>query len=72
MEYVLQNDDKTSYDKFTGDNYRYRKRNGVQDAYRDFKDILDQYRNNDQLSISEALAVISIDLQSAFDTCSEK
>ena len=68
MEFVVQNDDKTTYDKFTGDNYAYRQRNGVQDADWEFKDILDQYRNNDYLTIEEAWAVIYIDLQSAFDT----
>ena len=68
MEFVVQNDDKTTYDKFTGDNYAYRQRNGVQDADWEFKDILDQYRNNDDLTIEEAWAVIYIDLQSAFDT----
>ena len=40
----------------------------TQDAYREYKDILNQCRENDNLTIEEALAVISIDLQSAFDT----
>ena len=68
MQYALSNDDNHTFDTFTENNYAYRKNNGVQDAYREFNDVLEQYRNVEPDKESKELAVVSIDLQSAFDT----
>ena len=40
LQHALENDDNNSYDDFTGNNYAYRQKTGVQDAYREFEDIL--------------------------------
>ena len=48
--------------------YAYRKNNGVQDAYREFNDILEQYRDVKPEEDSEELALVLIGLASAFIT----
>ena len=68
LQYALENKDDNSYDDCTGNNYAYRQKTGVQDAYREFEDILSQYRETDPQKEDEELAVVSIDLASAFDT----
>jgi hypothetical protein len=68
LQHALENDDVKSYDDFTGNNYAYRQKTGVQDAYREFEDILSQYRETKPEKENDELAVVSIDLASAFDT----
>ena len=68
LQYALNNDDNHTYETYTGNNYAYRRKNGVQDAFREFSDVLEQYRGTKPKDESEELAVVSIDLASAFDT----
>ena len=63
MEFALQKADKHTYNQFTGDNYAYLQKNGVQDAFREFMAMISQYRDNDILLLKYALAMVS-----AFDT----
>ena len=56
------------YDDFTGNDYAYRKNNELHDAYREFEDVLSQYRSTEPTKEEDGLAVVSIDLDSAFDT----
>ena len=68
LQYALSNDDSNSFDTYTENKYADRKNNGVQDAFREFNDVLEQYRDVNPEKEADELAVVSIDLALAFDT----
>ena len=66
--FALTYDTKHEFDEFTEGNFAYRKNKSVHDCYRNLSDMMEQYRNDEDIQdLGEQLLVTSIDVSSAFD-----